>query len=50
MELELDAHEMSDMFETGATNLKVSGIPPLTEGNFEDWLDLVKTVLLSKGL
>ena len=50
MELELDAHEMSDMFETGATNLKVSGIPPLTGANFEDWLDLVKTVLLSKGL
>ena len=41
---------MSDMFETGAASLKVSGIPPLTGANFEDWLDLVKTVLLSKGL
>jgi hypothetical protein len=38
---------MSDVFETG---FKTGRVPALNGANFVEWLDLVKTVLLSKGL
>ncbi|KYG40255.1 hypothetical protein M433DRAFT_9040 [Acidomyces richmondensis BFW] len=41
---------MSDMFETSGTGGREYKVPTITAANFEDWLDLVKTVLLSKGL
>lgn len=41
---------MSDMFEASISSERVGGIPILTGANFEEWLDLVKTVLRSKKL
>ncbi|KYG40198.1 hypothetical protein M433DRAFT_160797 [Acidomyces richmondensis BFW] len=41
---------MSDMFETSGTGRREYKVPTIIAANFEDWLDLVKTVLLSKGL
>jgi hypothetical protein len=38
---------MSDMFET---RFKTGGLPVLDDANFAEWLDLVRTVLLSRGL
>jgi hypothetical protein len=38
---------MSDVFETG---FKIGRVPALDRANFVKWLDLVKTVLLLKGL
>lgn len=46
---ELDTSEMSDLFKPG---IKTGGVPILEAdgSNFVEWLDLVKTVLVSKGL
>jgi hypothetical protein len=41
---------MSDIFETGMPGEKTGGIPALTSANFDEWMDLVKTVLRSKKL
>ncbi|KYG41471.1 hypothetical protein M433DRAFT_7927 [Acidomyces richmondensis BFW] len=41
---------MSDILDTSVTGGREFKIPTITAVNFEDWLDLVKTVLLSKGL
>jgi hypothetical protein len=46
-EQELAPYAMSDVFESG---FKTGRVPALDGANFVEWLDLVKTVLLSKGL
>jgi len=38
------------MFETSVTGGREYKVPTTTAANYEDWLDLIKTVLLSKGL
>jgi len=41
---------MSDIFEISATGRREYKVPTIIAANFEDWLDLMKTVLLSKNL
>jgi len=41
---------MSDTFETGVAGGKTGGVPIVDGTNFVEWLDLVQTVLLTRGL